>query len=53
MNGTGATQGVRMDVETKQWLLAASRRAPQRYPGAVGEVLRQELQSSLEEPRSS
>ncbi len=34
-----------MDSETKEWLLAAARRAELRYPGAVGELLSQELLS--------
>lgn len=38
-------QVVRMDSETKEWLRAASRRATMRYPGAVGELLSQELLS--------
>jgi hypothetical protein len=40
-----AEQLARMDSETKEWLLAAARRATQRYPGAVGELLSQELLS--------
>ena len=42
---SGLCQVVRLDSETKQWLFAASRRATQRYPGAVGELLSQELLS--------
>jgi hypothetical protein len=34
-----------MDTDTKEWLFAAARRATQRYPGAVGELLSQELLS--------
>lgn len=34
-----------MDSGTKQWLLAAAKRAPERFPGAVGELVRQELLS--------
>jgi hypothetical protein len=34
-----------MDSETKAWLLAAARRAELRYPGAIGELLSQELLS--------
>jgi hypothetical protein len=46
MNGSaGAAQVVRMDADTKEWLFAAPRRATQRYPGAVGELLSQELLS--------
>jgi hypothetical protein len=46
VNGrTGAAQAVRMDSDTKEWLFAAARRATQRYPGAVGELLSQELLS--------
>lgn len=42
----GSTARVmRMDSETKEWLLAAARRAERRYPGAVGELLSQELLS--------
>lgn len=36
---------VRMDSETKEWLLAAARQAERRYPGAIGELLSQELLS--------
>jgi len=46
MNGrAGAAQAVRMNSDTKQWLFAAARRATQRYPGPVGELLSQELLS--------
>jgi hypothetical protein len=46
ISGDGAAaRVVRMDSETKQWLLAAARRATQRYPGAIGELLSQELLS--------
>lgn len=46
MNGpTGAAPVVRMDRDTKEWLFAAARQATQRYPGAVGELLSQELLS--------
>ena len=38
-------QVMRMDSETKEWLLAAARRDERRYPGAVGELLSQELLS--------
>jgi hypothetical protein len=40
-----AARVVRMDSETKEWLLAAARRAELRFPGAVGELLSQELLS--------
>lgn len=40
-----AARVARMDSQTKQWLLAAARRAEVRYPGAVGELLSQELLS--------
>jgi hypothetical protein len=40
-----ADRAVRMDSEAKEWLLAAARRAELRYPGAVGELLSQELLS--------
>lgn len=43
-NGS-TTRVVRMDPDTKQWLSAAARRATQCYPGAVGELLSQELLS--------
>jgi len=46
MNGrTGPGHVVRMDTDTKERLFAAARRAPNRYPGAVGELLSQELLS--------
>jgi hypothetical protein len=35
----------RMDSDTKQWLFAAAERAKLRYPGAIGELLSQELLS--------
>jgi hypothetical protein len=42
--GTGAAiVGPWMDVPTKQFLLEAGRTATARYPGAVGELLSQEL----------
>jgi hypothetical protein len=41
----GAAQVVLMDTNTKERLYAAARRATQRYPGAVGELLSQELLS--------
>ena len=41
----GAAQVVLMDTNTKERLCAAARRATQRYPGAVGELLSQELLS--------
>jgi hypothetical protein len=41
----GAAQVVLMDTNTKERLYAAARRATQRYPGAVGELLGQELRS--------
>ena len=34
-----------MDADTKEWLLAAARLATQRHPGAIGELLSQELLS--------
>lgn len=34
-----------MDVATRQHILAAAELATQRYPGAIGELLRQELLS--------
>jgi hypothetical protein len=40
-----AARVVRMDSETKEWLLAAARCAELRYPGAIGELLSQELLS--------
>lgn len=40
-----AARAVRMDSETKEWLLAAARRAELRYPGAIGVLLSQELRS--------
>ena len=40
-----AARAVRMDTETREWLLAAARRAERRYPGAIGELLSQELLS--------
>jgi hypothetical protein len=40
-----ATRVTRMDSDTKQWLYAAARRATQRYPGPIGELLSQELLS--------
>jgi hypothetical protein len=41
----GAAQVVLMDTNTKERLSAAARRATQRYPGAVGELVSQELLS--------
>ncbi len=35
----------RMDLDTREWLLAAAKRAKVRYPGAIGELLSQELLS--------
>jgi len=40
-----ATRVAWMDSDTKQWLYAAARRATQRYPGPIGELLGQELLS--------
>jgi len=34
-----------MDTDTKERLFAAARRATNRYPGAIGELLSQELLS--------
>ena len=46
MNGsTGAVQVGGMDTDTKERLFAAARRATNRYPGAIGELLSQELLS--------
>jgi hypothetical protein len=45
-DSSGATaQASVMDLSTKEWIHDAARAAKQRYPGAVGELLRQELLS--------
>jgi hypothetical protein len=40
-----AAQASVMDLSTKEWIHEAARAAKLRYPGAVGELLRQELLS--------
>ncbi|MCW2716656.1 MAG: hypothetical protein JWR81_478 [Pseudonocardia sp.] len=47
MNSTSGAvdQTGRMDSDTKQWLFAAAERAKLRHPGAIGELLSQELLS--------